>query len=266
MKKRMIGAGAAVILAMAGTMVLLAYVNSAHAKAETGEAQKAVLIVTAPVPKGTPVEQLRQSVVVRAIPVSLIAPSALGQLDTVNGKVTSTALLPGDQVLPERFIAPEQAKRGNVPPGMLEVTVPVPVDRALGGKIEKGDTVGIVMTIGAEGDLPAATHFLLHKVLVTRVQMNAAKGNSAAPRTTAQPAAQPAAGQQQTSQQVAAQENQPQGPEGAPSGSMLLTFALDAPSVERVVYAAEHASLWLAAEPSDAPETGTQIITRKNVQ
>ena len=264
MKKRMVGVMAAIVLAASGTFVLLVYVKGAHAKAEAGEPRKPVLVVTAAVPKGAPAEQLKQSVVVRAMPVSLVAPSAMATLDAVSGKVTSTALMPGDQVLPERFVSAEIANRGDVPPGMLEVTVPIAVERALGGNIDKGDTVGIVLTVPAEGDLPGGTHFLLHKVLVTRVQMVGAvqQQQPAAKQqtTTAQPA-----NQQQQAQQVAAQENQPQGPEGAPKGSMLLTFALDAPSVERVVYAAEHASMWLAAEPKDAPETGTQMINRRNV-
>ena len=89
MKKRMVGASAAIVLALSGTLVLLGYVKSAHAKAESGEAQKSVLVVTAPVAKGTPVEQLRQAVIVRTMPVSLVAPSALGQLDSINGTVTS---------------------------------------------------------------------------------------------------------------------------------------------------------------------------------
>ena len=259
MKKRMIGVMAAIVLAASGTFVLLAYVKSAHARAEAGEPRKAVLVVTAAVPKGAPAEQLKQSAVVRAMPASLVAPSALSSLDAVSGKVTSTALMPGDQVLPERFISAEIANRGDVPPGMLEVTVPIAVERALGGKLAKGDTVGIVLTVPAEGELPAATHFMLHKVLVTRVQMvGAAQGTAKA-----QPGSEPA--QPQPAQEVAAQENQRQAPEGAPKGSMLVTFALDAPAVERVVYAAEHAAMWLAAEPKDAPETGTRLVDRRNV-
>ena len=52
---------------------------------------------------------------------------------------------------------------------------------------------------------------------------------------------------------------------GAPTGKLLVTLALDAPSVERVVFAAEHGTVWLSAEPSDAPEDGTKIVERGNV-
>jgi hypothetical protein len=40
---------------------------------------------------------------------------------------------------------------------------------------------------------------------------------------------------------------------------------LDAPSVERVVYAAEHGRLWLSQEPMDAPGTGTKLQDRVSV-
>ena len=39
----------------------------------------------------------------------------------------------------------------------------------------------------------------------------------------------------------------------------------DASQVERVVFAAEYGSIWLALEQEDSNEEGTDIITRGNV-
>ena len=50
-----------------------------------------------------------------------------------------------------------------------------------------------------------------------------------------------------------------------PTSTLLVTFALDAPSVEQLVFAAEFGTVWLAAEPPDAPENGTKQVTRGNV-
>ena len=44
-----------------------------------------------------------------------------------------------------------------------------------------------------------------------------------------------------------------------------MTLAIDAPAVEQVVFAAEHGFVWLSAEPADATEGGTKIVTRGNV-
>jgi len=55
-------------------------------------------------------------------------------------------------------------------------------------------------------------------------------------------------------------------PGNAPSGQLLVTLALDAPSVERVVFAAERGSIWLSLEPDNAGSTGDKVVTRSNVQ
>ena len=44
-----------------------------------------------------------------------------------------------------------------------------------------------------------------------------------------------------------------------PVGKVLVTMALDGPSVERVVFAAEYGRLWLTSEPMDATEGGTVV-------
>lgn len=51
-----------------------------------------------------------------------------------------------------------------------------------------------------------------------------------------------------------------------PVGKLMITLALDAPSVERVVYAAEYGRLWLSSEPKDAQESGIKVRTRADVE
>jgi hypothetical protein len=46
---------------------------------------------------------------------------------------------------------------------------------------------------------------------------------------------------------------------------VFVTLALDAPSVEKVVFAAEHGRVWLALEPKDANEGGTKVQSRAGV-
>jgi pilus assembly protein CpaB len=54
-------------------------------------------------------------------------------------------------------------------------------------------------------------------------------------------------------------------PGDAPTSQFLVTVALDAPSSERLVFAAEHGAVWLSLEPSDAPDGATKVVTGENV-
>src|ERR671917_139673 len=71
-----------------------------------------------------------------------------------------------------------QSARGDIPEGLQEVTVPLEPARALGGRIAAGDTVGVFLSfdpfdIGNTGEKTAnVTHLELHKVVVTRVQLD----------------------------------------------------------------------------------------------
>ena len=46
---------------------------------------------------------------------------------------------------------------------------------------------------------------------------------------------------------------------------LLLTLALTTPEAERLIFAVEKGSLYMAQEPEDAPEGGTRIQTRATV-
>ncbi len=88
---------------------------------------------------------------------------------------------------------------------------------------------------------PNTTHVILHKVLVTSVQLERL------PRETEQSAADAT------------------GVELAPTGNLLVTLATSASDLEKIIFGAEHGTIWLAYEPADAPEADTQIQTRLTV-
>jgi pilus assembly protein CpaB len=251
-RRRLLGLVASVVLAAFGTVVLVGYVQSAHDKAEAGPATAKVLVVTKAIPRGTKASDLDDKVRLADIPASSKVRDAVVDLDALAGKVASTELLPGEQVLAGRFRTPEVLGREGVPKGLLEVTVRLTPDRAVGGTVRAGDTVAVVSSFApfdltASGDLPPnapkktpnSTHIILHKVLVTNVQM------AEVPK------------KKSTDDSDAADK----GPEASPKGELLVTLALDATSVQRVVFTAEYGTLWLSAEPSDAPDGQTRIET-----
>jgi len=245
MTRRLIGIVAAIVLATIGTLVLVTYVRTAEDRALAGEATVEVLVVKKEIPRGTPAESLEGMVASEKIPAKVQAAGSVASLQGLEGKVASVALLPGEQIVTQRFIAPQGLGAVEVPEGLLQVTVQLEPQRALGGQIAAGDTVGVVSSFkdGQEDDdqdPSETTHLSLHKVLVTRVQ--SADGTGAAPNG-----------------------EQPQGEAAAPAGNLLITLAVDAPSVERIVFAAEHGTLWLSAEPESAPEGGTRIQTMETI-
>jgi pilus assembly protein CpaB len=238
----------AVVLAALGTVVLVVFVNNAEDRALKGEEVVSVLVVKKSIAAGTPVGQIGDSVKVEKVPAKVVNDGAVGDLGQLGGLVASIELLPGDQLTSQRFVTPEQFSPSRsqikVPSGLLEITVTLDPSRTIGGTIRPGDTVGFILSTAtdsaASGTAPVLsgekTHLILHKVLVTNVQ--------GAPLTAATPAADGTVSRP-----------------AAPEGSLLITLAVDAAAVERVAYSAEYGTIYLAREPSDAPEGGTKIQT-----
>ena len=102
-----------------------------------------------------------------------------------------------------------------------------------------------------KNNVPAESHMILHQVLVTNVQLtalsNATSNNNSSSNTSN------------------SSSSSGMKPGDAPSGQILVTLALDAPSSERVIFAAERGTLWLSNEPNDAPTGGTKVVNRDNV-
>jgi len=254
MKRRVVGVVAAVLLAAIGTFVLLAYVRSAEDRALAGEQVVQVFVVSEAIERGASGNAIEARVRLTKLPAKVEAADSVSDLSALEGKVAAVDLVPGEQLLSTRFVAPEAlAAQGDidVPEGLLQVSVSLESQRALGGRLLPGDTVGVLASFdplsgqdppGEEPALqsPHSTHLILHKVLVTQVQ-----GGTA-------PVAVPG-------------PTEPSTTATAPGGNVLVTLAVDAGSVERIVFAAEHGFLWLAHEPATAPEDGTSIQTRETI-
>jgi pilus assembly protein CpaB len=251
MRRRVTGIVASLLLASLGTLLLVAYVQSARNEAVAGERMVDVLVVTDAIEKGTKAADIEDSVAVRQVPAKVKADGAIDDVNDLNDElVASVELVPGEQVVSTRFATRQAAARGDVPEGLQEVTVPLEPARAVGGRVAPGDTVGVFLSfdpfeIDRAGDkTPNTTHLEIHKVLVTGVQLENAQNLDT----------QDENGEEEADQVIA-----------AASGTYLVTLAVDAASAEKIVFAAEHGFVWLSVEPEDADESGTDIITRGNV-
>ncbi|WP_347060145.1 RcpC/CpaB family pilus assembly protein [Blastococcus sp. HT6-30] len=248
MNRRILAAVLALGLAIVGTVVLVSYVRGADARALEGVQTTPVLVVTAPVPEGTPAAELAGSVRLEQIPAKVAATGSVSDLADLGDRVSTVALQPGEQLLASRFAAEESLQppdRAEVPPGFSEVSLLLEPQRVIGGRLAAGDEIGVYISMDLEDaneKKTGTTHSVLHGVLVTQVQ------GAPAP-------AQAAEGSTKTVAAGAA----------APSNSLMVTVALPARDAEKVVFGMEHASVWLALEPEGADNAGTGIVTQNNI-
>jgi pilus assembly protein CpaB len=239
--RRILAAVAALVLALVGTVVLVAYVRGADARAMAGVQTVPVLVVDQPVAAGTPGNQLTDLVRSELVPAKSAVPGRVTDLDQLAGTVAAVDLEPGEQLLAARFVAPDELRAAGtaaLPAGDQEISVLLEPQRAVGGRLSAGDTVGVYLSMGGQDG--GLTHAVLHGVLVTQVQGAPAAGTDAAA------ADDPAAS-------------------SAPSQSLLITLAVTAEEAEPIVFGMEHGTLWLSLEPEGADNGDTTVISPGNV-
>jgi pilus assembly protein CpaB len=255
-KSRLLAGTAAVVLALVGAMLVISYAQGADQRAVKNLEPMAVLVVKKAIPAGTPVDSMAASLTTEQLPAAAVTGSSLKSLESSKGKVAAVDLVPGEQLVAERLVAPEDVKTSgtvDVPEGLQEVSFQLGPDRVVGGRLAPGDHVGVFVNLdkgGLEDKLDAETTKLtVRKALVTAVQ----RAPQAA--TTAQPA--PTA---------SADPNSPDPQDTTlPTGNLMVTVAVSDIEAEKIVFAAEFGKMWLSKEPTDAKDSGPRIIQRSEV-
>lgn len=255
MNRKITGVIAAILLASVGTFALVAYVQTAKDEAVAGERQVTAYVVREATSKGATLDEVRGAVERTEVPAKVRPDDAVTDLDDLDADlVAAVDLAPGEMLLGSRLIEAEDLTRAQVPEGLQELTVALEPERAVGGSLRAGDTVGVVLSFdpfdvpdGAGGDqseqTPNMTHLTFHKVLVTSVQFDQSESEPTAP----------VGGDDE--------EDDDESVERAPSNRLLVTLAVSSPQVEQVVFAAEFGHIWLTAENAEATEDGTRVVT-----
>jgi pilus assembly protein CpaB len=247
-KSRLLAGTAAVALAIVGALLIVFYAQGADQRALATTAPVEVLVVKTAIPAGTPVNDMAASLVIEKIPATGKSESALSTLDNQTGTVSAVDLVPGEQLLAERLVAPADVKAQgavDVPAGLQEVSFEVEPKRVVGGRINVGDHVGISLNFengaykAAAGD--ATTQLTLRKVLVTAVQRAPQAASAEKPADGTDPA-----------------------DTTLPEGSLMLTVAVTDVDAGKIIFTSINGSLWLTKEPLDAQDNGPKI-ERKEV-
>ena len=237
MQRRLLAALAALVLLVAGTLVLLTYVGRADARALAGTSTLEVFVVEKQIPEGTPGDELEDYVTTKRIPAMAVVPGRVTNLDTLSGREATVDLLVGEQLVNRRFARPGDEVPGTVevPDGLQELSVLLEPQRVIGARLSAGDTVGVYLSQKLP-DGTGQTSAVLHQVLVTQLQGAPAPADEAAEGETETAAA------------------------GMPVSHLMVTLALTAKDAETVVFGMEHGTLWLSLE-TDGDETGgTRVL------
>jgi len=277
--RRVIAIVAALALAGLGTFLLVRYIQGAEARALAGEVLVEVLVVDQPIEAGTPAEELTDRVRAERVPTKVAAAGAVDDLTSLEGQVAAIALLPGEQLVADRFVDLEAYQgidggpKVEVPADLLQVTLSLSPERVVGGELRPGDIVAVFASFDpfalnsveptglapdeipvlvpdegteeeptqARQQTPNSTKIILHSVLVTNLQAEEL------PRT------------------VSEEEAVAGAPDLAPTGNLLVTLALEPVDAERLVFTAEHGRVWLALEGDDVDDSDTPVQTRVSI-
>lgn len=240
MNRRILAAIAATVLAAAGAVTLFLYLTSAEAAAKARWSPTNVLVVVAPVARGTAAEALGDKVAIRQVPQASVVNGSVTNVTELIGKVAFTDLVPGEQVLASRFIDPQvyaNTTDVEVPKGMQQLSLALETQRVIGGRLSKGDLVGVFIT--AKEPTPA-TRLALHKILVSRVDGGTSDADT--------PAAQAAS----KASEVA-------------TGKIMVTLVVNASDAQKIVWAMENGSVWLGLENTESTDAGATVVTAESV-
>jgi pilus assembly protein CpaB len=153
-------------------------------------------------------------------------------------------------VEPAQLLGPGRAA---VPSGLQEVTVKLTLDRIVGGSLKAGDTVGVILSYGANEkmNVPDQTQLVFHKVLVTAVQNSTGAVAQDQSVTTTENTSEGSL----SSKSSAAQAN----------GGYLVTLARPSIDVEKIVHAIEFGRVYLSKESESSTADNTGVMERIRV-
>ena len=253
MRTRLLGGIAALLVAIIGTVLLVSYVQNADKRAIAGTETESVYVVQKAIPAGTAADKVAGMVIKKDVPKLAVADNTITDLSSLGSKVTAVTLEPGEQLLSSRMVDETSFLgpcRVQVPSGLQEITIKLPIERVAGGILKAGDTVGVFLsldsaTTGTDGAKLSRTQQTFHKVLVTAAQYS----DGAATQTGAA-----------TDNGGASQVSSTTSSKSSGDGGYLITLARNSADAERIVFAAEFGKIYLSKEPSDSQDTGTGTV------
>jgi pilus assembly protein CpaB len=240
----------AVVLALVATAALVVYVNGADRRAIADQEPRLVWVAVKRIEAGTSGVKARNTgqIEQREVPRKHVAEGAVLVLSQIQSKFAAVDIMPGEQLLLSRWVgSADVAGRGllPIPDDHQALSIGLDLTRQVAGFVTPGDSVSLVLSMkrrGAGGAEADRSQFLLQNIQVLAVGATALSNASA--------------------QGGGGRVNQGRGSQNVTA----VTLSIPERSVERVVYAAEHGSIYMTLMPAqaeDAPPSGG--VTADNV-
>ena len=236
MKGKILIIVAALVLGGVAAWASYSYLGALQRQAEAGSAMTDVLVAKQDIPRGTPAKDLVTGGLAETtrMPQRYVAPGALAAVTSVADRIVAEPVLKGEVLTAARFQYPTEAGLAfTVPKGLVAVTIPVDDARGVSGLINPGDRVAVLGTVSKKTVADTQTRIMIPGVQVLAV------GQSTGVDTGAREAESSSGGL------VAATQSQPSG------ATKTITVAVSAADAERVVFAIETGSIWLALLPGE---------------
>jgi pilus assembly protein CpaB len=260
-RRKLIGVALALVLALGGTYLVLG--GRQQQGPSVKRQQVPMLVTTRALTAGTRVDSLIETpgvVSVMMVDVEqkhVDSLAAAADLQPYKGMVLANDVAAQSPLLISSFI-----DRGDlslaaggveVPADLLQVSFSLEPQRVLGGALRAGDRVAVIASLTVTSPTPGAaagaasasatatkqTRIVLQKALVSNVQLS----------------------------NLANVKDSVTSEEGAPAvvGNYTVTLALSAADTERLTFALENGTLWLAKQPASASGTDSRIWTVDDV-
>lgn len=228
----------AVIVALLGTALVFLYVRGADQRAEDRFDTVDVLRAVAPIQAGESIDDAAASgkLALQPVPQDYLLPGYQTTTENLSGQVATTQILPGEQIIADKFSAEAQVQGTTslpLPQGMLAIAVSLSDTARVAGFIDPGTNVAIFHN----GTDPSGQPY--SRLLLEEVQVLAVGSTTTTQTTTTTPEGT------QTTEQLP---------------STILTLALDQKDAERVQLAVGSGELVFAVTNEDtdvAPGPGT---------
>jgi pilus assembly protein CpaB len=248
MQSRVLAILVAVVLALVATAALVVYVNGADRRAISGQEPKLVWVAAKTITAGTNgVNAINLKLIEqREIPTKSVVEGGVVSLSQIQNRTAAVDIVAGEQLLLKRWVAAEDVAGKSLLPieqGYQALSIGVDVVRQVAGFVTPGDWVSMVLTVSGsdEGGSAQKSQVLLPKIQVLAIGATALANAS--------------------SQGGGGRVNQGKGGQSLTA----VTLAVPDEHIERVVFAAEHGSIYLTLLRPDAkPAPGTGV-TEDNV-
>jgi pilus assembly protein CpaB len=218
MKTRGLLMAVAVLLAGSATLAVFLYVSGVKKTAKTSGELVAVVVSEKDVPAGTSFDQLMAEggLTTEYFPESSVVSGAVTNLSELDGRVTNAGILAGEQITTARLRGSRDLPGGTlgIPDGHAAVAFELDAPRVVGGAMAPGDRVMVFATFSNLGlKQTPKTVVVVPEVEVLKVQQASATRSNSTGTT--------------------------------------VTLALEPRDAQKLVFAQEQGSVWLALLPPD---------------